>query len=227
MGGSRYHTGMMCPVCGQRKGRRACPALGQTICPVCCGTKRLVEIRCPETCGYLAAARVHPPVVVQRQQQQDVGLLLSTMEGLSDRQRELLLVLLGVLRGRGADPLDALRDEDVAEAAAALAGTFETAERGVIYEHQAASRPAQRLVGELRAVLEEISAKVEPRQIERDAPYALRALERGARQAERVLGGGPTAYLQLVARMLRPPAAQGAGAVVAPEPGGSGLILPG
>jgi hypothetical protein len=164
---------------------------------------------------------------VQRRQQQDVGLLLSTMEGLSDRQRELLLVLLGVLRGQSADPLQGLRDEDVAEAAAALAGTFETAERGVIYEHQAASRPAQRLVGELRAVLEEISAKVQPRQIERDAPYALRALERGARQAGHVLGGGPTAYLDLVARMLRPPVAAPSGAaVVAPEPGGSGLILP-
>ena len=36
--------GMACPVCGQRKARRECPALGQTICTVCCATKRLVEI---------------------------------------------------------------------------------------------------------------------------------------------------------------------------------------
>jgi hypothetical protein len=220
-------VGMVCPVCGQRKARRACPALSQSICPICCGTKRLVEIRCPDTCGYLAAARVHPPVVVQRQQQQDVALLLSTMEVLSDRQRELLLVLLGVIRNQGADPLQRLRDEDVADAAAALASTFETAERGVIYEHQAASLPAQRLVGELRAVLDEISAKIPQRQIDKDASFALRALERGAREAGRVLGSGPTSYLELVARMLRPPASPTTGqAVVEAEPRGSGLILP-
>jgi len=218
---------MVCPVCGERKARRACPALGQSICPICCGTKRLVEIRCPDTCGYLASARVHPPVAVQRQQQQDVALLLSTMEGLSDPQRELLLVLLGVIRSQGADPLQALRDEDVAEAAAALSSTFETAERGVIYEHRAASLPAQRIVADLRAVLDEISAKVSRRQIDKDASFALRALERGARQAGRMLGGGPTAYLDLVARMLRPPASPEPGRpVVAAEPGSSGLILP-
>jgi hypothetical protein len=218
---------MTCPVCGQRKAKRTCPALGRVICTVCCGTKRLVEIRCPETCGYLATAREHPPVVVQRRQQQDVAVLVGAMDGLSDGQRELVLVLLGVVRSRAGDPLQSLRDEDVADAASALAATFETAERGVIYEHPAASLPAQRLVGELRAVLDEIGTKVQRRQIERDAPYALRAVERGARRAGTALGGGPTAYVDLVGRLLRAP---GAGAAASPvgtaEAGGSGLILP-
>src|SRR5436190_794862 len=31
-----------CPLCGQRKARRDCPAVGQRICAVCCGTKRLI-----------------------------------------------------------------------------------------------------------------------------------------------------------------------------------------
>ena len=51
---------MTCPLCGARKARRACPGVGRDICAVCCGTKRLVEIRCPATCGYLQSARVHP-----------------------------------------------------------------------------------------------------------------------------------------------------------------------
>jgi hypothetical protein len=170
---------------------------------------------------------VHPPVAVQRQQQQDVALLVSTMDGLSDPQRELLLVLLGVVRSQGADPLQSLRDEDVADAAAALSSTFETAERGVIYEHRAASLPAQRLVGDLRAVLDELSAKVSRRQIEKDASFALRALERGARQAGPVLGGGPTAYLDLLARVLRPPArAAQEKPVLSDDTAGTGLILP-
>jgi hypothetical protein len=50
---------MLCPVCHQRKAKRACPALGKQICAVCCGTKRLTEIACPPDCGYLSTARTH------------------------------------------------------------------------------------------------------------------------------------------------------------------------
>ena len=45
-----------------------------------------------------------------------------------------------------APELQPLIDDDVAEAMAALAATFETASRGVIYEHRPASLPAERLV---------------------------------------------------------------------------------
>jgi len=219
---------MTCSLCGQRKAKRACPGVGHSICAVCCGTKRLVEIRCPENCGYLASAREHPPAPVQRQQQHDVSVLVATMQGLSDPQRELLLVLLGVVRSQEADPLGSLRDEDVAEAAATLASTLETAARGVIYEHRAQSLPAQRLVGDLKAVLDEVGTKVGGRVVERDGPHALRALARGAKEVGAAAGEGPKAYLELVARVLRAPvqAAAPASPIVAPEAGTSGLILP-
>src|SRR5574338_166049 len=147
---------MICPLCRQRKAKRACPAVGQSICAVCCGTKRLVEIRCPDSCGYLAAAREHPPASVHRQQQRDAAFLVAAMQDLSEPQRELLLVLLGVLRSHEPGALQPLGDEDVADAAATLASTLETAARGVIYEHQSQSLPAQRLVGTFRSALDEI-----------------------------------------------------------------------
>ena len=90
-------TGMSCPSCGQRKGRRECPALGATICAICCGTKRLVEIRCPPTCSYLAAAREHPAAVVKRQREQDVALLLPTIRHLTERQHQLFFLLHSVV----------------------------------------------------------------------------------------------------------------------------------
>lgn len=218
---------MTCLLCRQRKARRACPALGESICPVCCGTKRLVAIRCPQSCGYLATSREHPPASVQRQQQRDVSALIATMQGLSEPQQQLLFVLLGVLRSQQADPLRPLGDEDVVEAAGALASTLETAARGVIYEHQTQSLPAQRLVTDFSAVLDEVGTKVGTRAAERDGAQALRALERGAKEMGRMLGGGPTAYLELVGRVLRAPvAAAGPPVVKAPEPGRSGLILP-
>jgi hypothetical protein len=43
-----------CRECGQRKGKRACPALGSLICPVCCGTHRGREIACPASCRFPA-----------------------------------------------------------------------------------------------------------------------------------------------------------------------------
>src|ERR1700704_4766830 len=57
---------VVCPLCGQRKARRGCPALDKQICAVCCGTKRLVQIECPPDCAYLAVAREHRPPAAAR-----------------------------------------------------------------------------------------------------------------------------------------------------------------
>lgn len=45
----------VCPLCNQRKGKRACPAKRAAICSACCGEKRIVEIACPADCVYLGA----------------------------------------------------------------------------------------------------------------------------------------------------------------------------
>jgi hypothetical protein len=217
---------MLCPLCGQRKARRACPALGQQICAVCCGTKRLVEIHCPETCPYLASAREHPPAIVQREQQRDVAALMHTMRNVTERQQQLMFLLLGVARRYEGDPLQSLVDADVAEAARSLASTLETANRGVIYEHQPATMAAQRLVTDWKALFKDISSREGgERLVQRDGPVALRAIEQGATELGRVLPGGDRAYLHLVTRMLRPRPGE-------PTPGqpeeqpASGLILP-
>ncbi|MGH7228030.1 MAG: hypothetical protein ACREIH_02350 [Nitrospiraceae bacterium] len=42
-----------CVYCHQRKGKRACPALGGLICSQCCGEHRVVRIACPSDCIYL------------------------------------------------------------------------------------------------------------------------------------------------------------------------------
>src|SRR5687768_9993573 len=147
---------MACPSCGHRKARRDCPALCRTICPVCCGTKRLTEIACPPTCGYLATAREHPAAVVKRQQERDVALLLPTIRHLTERQYQLFFLVQTLVARHKPEGFARLLDADVAEAAAALAATLETSARGVIYEHAATSSVAQRLVAEMKGMLEEI-----------------------------------------------------------------------
>src|ERR1041385_4873087 len=46
-----------CPLCSQRAAKRYCPAVAEQICPVCCGTKREIEVDCPSSCPYLKASR--------------------------------------------------------------------------------------------------------------------------------------------------------------------------
>ena len=46
-----------CPLCSERSAKRFCPAKQTTICAVCCGTKREVEIDCPSSCVHLKAGR--------------------------------------------------------------------------------------------------------------------------------------------------------------------------
>ena len=213
---------MSCPVCGQRKARRDCPALRQTICPVCCGTKRLTEIACPPTCGYLTAAREHPAAVVKRQQERDVTLLLPTIRHLTERQYQLFFLLQTLITRHKPEGFARLLDADVAEAAASLAKTLETSARGVIYEHAAASRVAQRLTAEMTAMLEEIRTQGATL-YDREAALVLRAIEAGVREVQKH-GGAETAYLELIGRLLQ--VAGPADAAPAEPAPPSSLILP-
>lgn len=52
-----------CVKCSKRKGKRHCPALGQSICSLCCGQLREKEIHCPPSCSFLAQ---HKPYQDQR-----------------------------------------------------------------------------------------------------------------------------------------------------------------
>src|ERR1700693_1933203 len=45
-----------CPICAKRRSERFCPAKGEKICAVCCGTEREVTLDCPADCSYLVAA---------------------------------------------------------------------------------------------------------------------------------------------------------------------------
>ena len=213
----------ICPSCGRRRGRRTCPALGAEICPVCCGTKRLVEIRCPSDCAYLKSAELHPPAAVQRQQERDLQFFWPILQGLSDRQQQLLLVVQTFLRD-GPPAGSARTDEDIAQAAGTLAETYETASRGIIYEYQAQSLPAQRLVTDLKTLIQgQEKEGVTVR--DGDAAVVMRRVEAAAKGAREALAADKTAYLELLRRILRP---SGASTAAGPaDPGPTGLIVPG
>lgn len=126
-------------------------------------------------------------------------------EGLSQPQSELLFAVLTFVAGLRADPLLGLTDSDVADGAAALAATCETAGRGVIYEHRPASIPAQRFVTDAKAFLARLVAEADAatsRRVERDTPVVFRRLEAGARGARAMAEEGPATGLEMIARFV-------------------------
>jgi len=102
-----------------------------------------------------------------------------------------------------------------------LAATLETAARGVIYEHPPQSRVAQRLVSEMQAMMAEVKQQGAT-VYDREAAIVLRAIEQGAREARKA-GGGNTAYLELILRLLQ--VNRAAETTPAPQ-AGSSLIRP-
>ena len=192
---------MICPLCGTRKARRGCPAVGRQICAVCCGTKRLVQIRCPSDCTWLASAREHPAATVVRQQQHDLGLLLQFMRDFNQRQSQLFFLVNTFVTNYQPPELQSLVDDDVAEAAEALAATYETAARGVIYEHRPASLPAERLVTALKPVLAE-AGRGGGSPFERDAAVVLRRVAEAARDLRGRQPAERRVYLDLLGRVI-------------------------
>jgi hypothetical protein len=171
-----------------------------------------VEIACPPDCPYLSSARAHPAAIVQRRRERDVRFLAPLIHDLGERQYRLLLAMQATILEHVASALPAPNDDDVRDAAGTLASTLETARKGIIYEHQTASLPAQRIAGELRAFLDEIEREGPVKGLDRDAATVLRRIEQGARDAAGAFAeDGGRAYLALLGRMMAEAAANEAG----------------
>jgi len=168
---------------------------------VCCGTKRVVEIQCPSDCPWLASAREHPPAVAVRQQQRDMGLIVRFMRDFSHRQSQLFLLVTTFLVRYEAPELQRPVDEDVVEAMGALASTFETASRGVIYEHRPASLAAGHLMAALKPVLAE-AGHGGGTPFERDAVVVLRRVADAVAEVRAVEADNRRAFLDLLGRAI-------------------------
>jgi hypothetical protein len=124
----------ICPICEKRRAERYCPAKGEKICAIDCGTEREVTIDCPLDCSYLASAhrweQSHPKTIADGEVPfPDVSL-----------PPELIHTRQAVVAGLGhtvliyaADQLY-LTDLDVFAALQALAETRRTLLSGIYYE---------------------------------------------------------------------------------------------
>jgi hypothetical protein len=145
------------------------------------------------------------------------------LQDLNTRQSQLLFLVVTFIRRYAPPELQRLLDEDVVEALDALARTFETASKGVIYEHRPTSLPANRLASELKQLLTE-AGKSQPSSFDRDAAVVLRRIEQTARGSRTADPANRRAWLDTVERIVKGAEAGGDEDKPAPEP--SRLIVP-
>jgi hypothetical protein len=151
-----------CPICEKRKGARFCPAKGETICAVCCGTGREVTIDCAPDCPHLLAAHryedEHSRSLPPETPLLDVNL---PSDVIHTHQQLMAALAFTIAKFCAAQP--SATDSDVLAGVQAFAETYKTLRSGIYYEKP----PDAHLPRELYAALTAFIAEVKRHQTER------------------------------------------------------------
>ena len=124
----------ICPICNKRRAERYCPAKGEKICAIDCGTEREVTIDCPSDCAYLVAAhrweQSHPkPLTEGEVPFPDVSFPSDLIH-----TRQAMLSGLGYTVMQYAADQRSLTDPDIFMAVQAMAETRRTLLSRIYYE---------------------------------------------------------------------------------------------
>ena len=173
---------VVCPSLRRTEGAARVPGSGQTnLRRSAAAPSGSSEIACPSDCVYLAvgprasAGGRRAPAAARHR-----GRWRGTCATSTNGSRELFFLIVTFLLRYQPPELQPLIDADVAEATAALAATFETAARGVIYEHRPRSLPAERLAIGLKPMLPKLE-RAGGSPFQRDAAVVLRRVAAAAR----------------------------------------------
>ncbi len=124
---------MACPICEKRKPARYCPAKGEKICAVCCGTEREVTIDCPSDCPHLISAHRYENEH-ERSVPADTPFLDFTLPQEIIYANQILLSEISFTIAKFCATQSAASDPDVLAALQALAETYRTLGAGIYYE---------------------------------------------------------------------------------------------
>lgn len=144
MDGERFF--LACAICEVRKEKRICPALGERICPICCGREREVSLDCPSHCEYLQQARRHEK---PRRPQDLAGEELFREVEVRDRvlaERQPLVtgLLFGLARAARSD--GGINDRDLIAALTALARSQQRLVSSGLHYNEQPTGPVQQAV---------------------------------------------------------------------------------
>ena len=151
---------MSCPICEKRKANRFCPAKGEKICTVCCGTEREVTIDCPVDCSYLIAAHRYEDEH-QRAIPADTPLLDVKVPSDLIYTHQQLMGALAFSIAKFCSGHREATDSDVLAALEALAETYKTLVTGIYYERQPTGLVSRELYAAVTGFLGELKQKVQ------------------------------------------------------------------
>ena len=145
---------MACPICAKRNPRRFCPARGDTICAVCCGTEREVTIDCPIDCPYLVASRQYD---LERREVDwsKVPFADAKIPAAFVAEHEKLLLALSYTICRAAQDDLRVVDSDVLAALGALVEAYRTLSSGIYYEKPPDYRVQREIYDAVKLAVEE------------------------------------------------------------------------
>ena len=124
----------LCPICNKRRPERFCPAQGDKICAVCCGTERERTLDCPAECTYLIKAHRYEQGHRQPLTPDDMPFPGTDVSRNLIYEQQPLVTGLAHALVKFSDEQRALTDPDALAAIAALAETYRTLVSGIYYE---------------------------------------------------------------------------------------------
>ncbi len=147
---------MSCPICDKRKPKRYCPAKGEKICAVCCGTEREVTIDCPSDCPYLVAARRYEDEHRKPLPLDQVPFPEAAFSPDLVHEHRPVVSGLGYTILKFATEDRSVLDADALAALQALAETFRTLTSGILYEKPPEGGPSREIYARLAEFLKQV-----------------------------------------------------------------------
>ena len=201
---------MKCAVCDKRKAKRPCPAKDSSICPLCCGEKRVLEIDCPETCEYLKAGRERESAEFGRRLRSQDPVQQEKSRRILTENQDIVAHLEYVIAQQRLITRN-LKDEDVSKAVNILLDDYRTEDKGILYERNTENLRVEPIRMELREVLEnyrnpegkEEKGIVDPERTRLPLQNAIECLEFLQSMIEAYSNdrGSESAYVDFLARM--------------------------
>lgn len=144
---------MKCVLCEKRKPKRFCPAKRTSICPVCCGEKRGVEINCPLDCQYyVEGQKQHQQKMMQQRIKKEGTRSYVRKAELYKHNPELFAHLeKGFVAIFRADK--SLTNKDLVSGLSLAYQTLETEKKGIIFQHQSGNQYADEISNHVLSIV--------------------------------------------------------------------------
>lgn len=194
---------MKCIWCGERKGKRECPAAGAPVCPRCCGERRVLSAACPESCPFLEAGRERDARVYRKVLARLPPLERERHEATLERHPEAIARLEYTLARQRFRQRD-LADRDVREAVGLLLESYRAGEAGILYERTSENPRVEGVRREIRAAVDALGCSREGEGAGLPAGVAVECFEfiRLLVDAFQAEYGADSAYIDFLARFF-------------------------